>query len=170
MANCKHCSQEVPSYAKFCPKCGMADPVDNPTTLPENPPAAAHAPAPAPKAEKKPLDFGWFNKSFMVLFVIFGACAFTFMQLCGVYTPLVSFGFGITLGVFALLFALAFLAWGIIRFMLSLGESIEQRKLTRTRDIICLAISIIGFLFVLLMCIAIFILGDGMNDLAGMLG
>ncbi len=60
MAYCKQCGANIPEYAKFCPKCGMANPVeavqpasDEPTVKPVVPQSEAtppvQQPVPAPQ-------------------------------------------------------------------------------------------------------------------------
>lgn len=178
MAKCRNCGSEIPPYAKFCTKCGISQPIDlsqeqaTATQSAELPQQSVQDAASTPQP-KKPADFTWFNKNFIILFVIAGVSAYALTELGAAYMGL-SVGFGITLCVFALIFASAFLAIGILRFVAAYRESGEVRAKTRTRDVICFALSIIGFLFVFLSCIALFCVAgdyiDAMDALGGMLG
>ena len=194
MAYCKQCGANIPEYAKFCPKCGMANPVeavqpasDEPTVKPvvpqseATPPVQQPVPAPqysdnsvppqqqpviqqqASQQPPKPLDFTWFNSHFMLLFVIVGVAAYALSQLAAVYIS-ISTGFGIVLGVFAILLAAATLAVAIVRYVAAMRETAELRKKYAMRDNICLAVGIIVFVFVLLTSIALFVMGDMLSS------
>ncbi len=194
MAYCKQCGANIPEYAKFCPKCGMANPVeavqqasDEPTVKPVVPQSEATPPVQQPAREPqysdnsvppqqqpviqqqasqqppKPLDFTWFNSHFMLLFVIVGVVAYALSQLAAVYIS-ISTGFGIVLGVFAILFAAATLAVAIVRYVAAMHETAELRKKYAMRDNICLAVGIIVFVFVLLTSIALFVMGDMLSS------
>lgn len=177
MAHCKNCGSEIQSHVKFCPKCGIADPLGTIETENESgirsqtdvaPPTEA-VQQPVHTQQYKPLDFTWFDNNFIILFVIFGAVSYILTELCGAYIML-STGFGITLGVFAIFCVSVFLALGIIRFVISYKGSDQSKAKTRTRDIICLALAVIVFVFVLLSCIALFVAASDYNDAMDALG
>ena len=99
----------------------------------------------------------------MLLFVIVGVAAYALSQLAAVYIS-ISTGFGIVLGVFAILFAAATLAVAIVRYVAAMHETAELRKKYGMRDNICLAVGIIVFVFVLLTSIALFVMGDMLSS------
>ena len=187
MAYCKHCGTEIPDFAKFCPKCGTADPVqvqevqeppkaeEQPVTVKEEQPTVAQpaqqaqpAAQPAqqkPAANSDPDVKGWFARNFTIIYVLTGILSYALIELAGGYMA-VSEGFCITLGVFAILVALAFALIGIVNFITSLSASPEQRANNRNKSIIMFTIGIVVFVYVLLMGIAIF----KQSNMWGMLG
>ncbi|MCH5165181.1 MAG: zinc ribbon domain-containing protein [Clostridiales bacterium] len=180
MAYCKHCGTEIPDFAKFCPKCGTADPIQvqevkEPPKAPEQPVAVKEeqpqpvqpTPQPTQPAQQQstkdsnPDVKGWFTRNFMILYVLTGILAYALTELSASYMS-VSKGFSITLGVFAILIALVFALIGIFNFITSLSASPELREKNRTKNIIIFIIGLVVFVYVLLMCIVVF---DTLNTL-----
>ncbi len=148
MEFCNNCGTQIPDGAKFCPKCG------NVITEPQ---AQQEAPAQAPAAtEKKSAGaVGFFDKYFWVFYIVTGVCAYLFMELGSLYCN-VSTSFGIFLGIMVIIFALCFLAFGILKKVLSYKKPAEEREKHATRDSVCLAVSIVIFTVTLIGAIGIF--------------
>lgn len=189
MAYCKNCGASIPDIAKFCPKCGIQDPISSAVQRDEEP-TVTEAPLPhvgakdtsveTPKPEvqeqtapaqqhgnvppqpSKPLDYTWFNEHFILLFVIVGVTAYALSQLAGMFVT-ISVVFGVLLGVFAIIFALSTMAVAIVRMVASARDDANTRKKYSLRDNICLAVGIIEFVFIMLLCIYIFIVGDRLS-------
>lgn len=179
MPYCKKCGAELPEYAMFCSKCGVENPLslgekayeDEPkdqvsqpieqtpqpitqenTTLPQ----AAEQPKDSNNGEaKKPLGVvAWIKENFLPLYVILGVVSIVLLQF-STMTSLSAFGFGVTLGVFAILCALAFFAVGAVKFFTA-DISANNNKHS-TGDIICFALGIIGFVYVLVSSIVVLV-------------
>ncbi|MCM1367318.1 MAG: zinc ribbon domain-containing protein [Roseburia sp.] len=163
MNYCTKCGNPIPENAKFCSKCGA--PVSGGQSSAENVSAPSVVEEKPPKEPKKPVDFTKFNKIFWMLFVVSGVCAYLLSEAAVAYTS-VSTGFTITLGVLAIIAAICFCATGIVRFISFLKESEENRAKYRLCNSLCLAIGIIVFVFVLLVCIAVFISASDYADMS----
>lgn len=174
MPYCKKCGAELPEYAVFCTKCGLKYPVSGATdddnyaeqqpqqTVAEKKPVVQNtAPeqqnsAPIQPSSTQPntgAQSEWFKNNSMALFIILGIVSYVLLQLCS-QIAFSAFAFGVVLGVFSLLCAIAFCVVGIIRYVMN--GKIPNKKHT-TCDNVCLALSIIGVIFVLFM--VIFVLG-----------
>lgn len=164
MTYCTKCGNVVPDNARFCSKCGtpvsaeQAAPADSAVAQPQ--PVAEKA----PKEPKKPVDFTKFNKIFWMLYIITGVCSYLLVEVTAAYVG-VSNGFAITLGVLALITVAAFCATGIVRFISFFKESEENKVKYRLCNSICLALSIIMFVFVLLATIAMFVQISNLTDI-----
>lgn len=153
---CKHCGAELDDEMKFCNKCGA--PTED---------------APPPK---KPVDLSFFSKHFWMFFIVSGVCAYLLIEIAAAYTAF-SAAFTVVLGVLALVAALCFLAIGIIGKIVCVKLPDEEKQKKSIVYNICLAVSIIIFVFVLLLSIALFMtaaevsdLNDLMNGLGGIFG
>ncbi len=160
MKKCPQCGRELDDNVKFCVGCGTpvgsvepskAEPpvAENTATAP-----AAEKPAEPPK-EKKPIDFTLFDKCFWVLYVVCGALSYLCVELASIYTG-VSAGFTVFLGVMSLVLVVCFVAVAVVRKFATMKESEEDRKKHALRDNICLAVSVVMFIFVLIGAIGIF--------------
>ncbi len=177
---CDSCGANIPDGAKFCPKCGKATvnkvvqpqpqpeaAVQQPKTVEPNleaavtpQPTASAAPTPAaqPSVQKSgnsAMAFSWISKHFWGLFVAMGALAYLLMEISSLYVQ-VSATFSIVLGVFAIIFACAFAAVGILNKVASVYGDQKDKGAHTTRDNVCLIVSLILFVIVLLGSIAIF--------------
>lgn len=198
MALCKHCGANIPDHAKFCPKCGISEPVQAPQPAPTAqvdsaaltqsavappeqtvraetvqqpqsqqtpPPVQPVAPPPqytqnaAPQQKQTQqisINFTKFADYYVLLFAIFGAVSYVLMELGGTFIVL-SEVFGIILSVFAILCDIVFIAVTIVGFIAA--KSADTQRKHSLRNALCLSLGIIIFAFVLLSCIAIFVLG-----------
>ena len=176
MPYCKKCGAELPEYAVFCSKCGVkypvsADPVEDvyesdtpvaPVQTPEQP-LPQQSSTPTEKQPKStPNVAGWFKNNAMVLYVILGVVAVALIQLSGNVVTL-STGFSITLAVFAIMCSLAFLLTAIVKFVVC--AHLTDDKKHSAGDIICLALGIIVFVYVLISAIAAIDAANMLNDL-----
>lgn len=162
MPFCKKCGNQIPDEAKFCSKCG--------TSQNASKPSARKAPAkkdseeiasetavegierdPAQKREQSAADYDFIVRNYAIVYTVLGLMSYVLMTLGATYIGL-SQTFGVILCVFAIIAAVAFLMWGLLRF-----SFIGKKSDRSARDGIYLAVSIIGFVFVIMSCIAIFI-------------
>lgn len=157
---CPKCGAEMPEHANFCTKCGEKlgvapteqkpveqAPVVEQTQQPvvkANPPAVTEQQRPKQSSfdAKKANDF--LTERFMPMYVITGVLAYVLTQLSALFVLLVSW-LSTLLGIFSILCAVLFALLGTVRF---LTFKSKDGKRTNT-DIICFAIGIILFLFVL---------------------
>lgn len=172
MIYCKKCGAVVPERALFCPKCGVEDPLSRAQNNEENEaleqaiqpaeqentnlPQSAQQPESVNSGkEKKPLGItAWVKENFMPLFVILGVVSIVLLQFSTIIA-LSAFVFAVTLGVFAILCALAFCAVGAIRFFTADVAANDNKH--STGDIICFALGIIGFVYVLVTSIVVLV-------------
>lgn len=171
MKYCKNCGGQIADDAKFCTKCGNAIAEESQTDavvpVAEASVDATNTPAPAAQSQaapKKPVDLSFFDKHFWMLYILTGVCSYLLIELGGIFSN-VSTGFSIFLGIIAIIASLLFLAMGILRKIMSLRVEKEERKKTKLRDNLCLAISIVGFVYVLIAAIGIFISANVMNNI-----
>lgn len=169
MPYCKKCGAELPEYAVFCTKCGLKYPVSGGTTedyatpqpeqtVTEQKPVVQNR---VPEQQNPaPIQHGamnstgtqsnWFNNNSMTLFIILGVVSYVLLQFC---TAVVNtFGFCVTLGIFAILCAMGFCTIGIIRFVIS-GKNTAQKR--TTCDKVCFALGIIILVYVFFMTVAV---------------
>lgn len=177
MPYCKKCGAELPEYAVFCSKCGVSDPLsrvskpvesDTPKQTTQNveqekstlPQSAEQPVSNNSGKEKKPLDIiAWIKDNFMPLYVILGVTSIVLLQF-STMIALSVFGFGVALGVLAIICAVAFCAVGGIRFFTADVASNNNKH--SSGDIICFALGIIGFIYVLVTSIIALV---AINDL-----
>lgn len=168
MPYCKKCGAELPEYAVFCTQCGLKYPTTDEAT--EGPAPQSQQTATeqklaeqnsAPEQKPAPMQQGnnnstgaqsaWFKNNSMALFIILGVVAYVLLQFSTVMVFML-YGLGVMLGVFAILTAIAFFVIGIIRFVMS-GQPAGTKR--NTCDKVCLALSIIGLVYVFFMTICI---------------
>lgn len=156
MVYCRKCGAEQPKDYIFCTKCGAK--LDEPSDEIKEHKAAVQYEQPAENDVKpaeaspvasanqtKPID--WLKTNFIPLYVILGVVSIVLLQ----FSTMIAFsalGFGVTLGVFAILCAIAFCAVGVVNF-------VSDGNKHTARDIICLALGIIGFIYVLVTAIVV---------------
>lgn len=115
------------------------------------------------KPQKKSIDSEWFNRRFIALFVIGGLLAFGLSELAMIYISTdVSNGFGITLAVFALIFAISTVVLSVVKFFVTTPKSEKGRT---NGEIICFAVGIIIFVYVLLSSIAAFAAKSAVSEM-----
>lgn len=172
MVYCTKCGNPVPDNARFCSKCGA--PVGE-SQQPDATEDAAVQPQPRqqqvvaePRKPKKPIDFGKFNKHFWPLYIIIGVCSYVLVDLAAAYTG-ISSGLAITLGVLAIIAALAFCTIGVVRFVAFLKESEENRNKYAVCNVVCMALGIIMLVFVVMMSAVVFKTVSDMSDLTELL-
>ena len=180
MPYCKKCGAELPEYAVFCTKCGLKYPVSGADdddysvseqpqqTIAEQKPIAQNVePAPqnpAPIQQSKTptgTQSEWFKNNSMALYIILGIVSYVLLQFCS-QIAIAAFGFGVVLGVFAILCAIAFCVIGAIRYMMK-GKT-SGNKYT-TCDKVCLALGIIGLIYVLFMTICVLSAADSLQSI-----
>ncbi|MDE7107746.1 MAG: zinc ribbon domain-containing protein [Clostridiales bacterium] len=186
MPYCKKCGAELPEYAVFCTKCGLKYPVSGATdddnyseppqpqqTVAEQKPVVQNT---APEQQNSaPIQQGatptstgtqseWFKNNSMALFIILGVVSYVLLQFCS-QIAFSAFEFGVVLGVFAILCAIAFCVVGIIRYVANGKASGKKRS---TCDNVCLALSIIGVIYVLFMTIFVLSAADSLQSLSGL--
>ncbi|MDE6200957.1 MAG: zinc ribbon domain-containing protein [Clostridiales bacterium] len=189
MPYCKKCGAELPEYAVFCSKCGLKYPVsgavdDGDYTAPPQPIQTVeeqtqieqnNEPAPAPATQpaapltqsEKPtpvVNSEWFKNNSMALYIILGVVAIVLQQFCS-QIAFYSFGFGVVLGVFGILCAVAFCVVGVVRY--SINGKATGKKHT-TCDNVCLALGIICLVYVLFMTIFVLGAADSLSSLSGL--
>lgn len=178
MVYCSKCGAELPDNAMFCSKCvekvkrnstqTEETPAVRPSATESTAPAEAQqpvqntvtapAPVPAPAEqtqakEKKPIDIsGMVNRNFLPLYVILGVVSLVLLEFSKL-TAFNVFGLGVTFAIVAILCALAFAIVGAIRFFKA-DTSATGNKHT-SGDIICFALGIIAFIFVLVTSIIV---------------
>lgn len=154
MAFCKKCGAQLRDEAKFCPECGAS-------RSDQGVPEQTFAPTSgASDMYGMPIGYGkeLFKRLFMILFVTFGLLGLVCSALSATYIA-ISFAFGITLAVFAILFTVAFCVFGIVRFVFSRAENADARR----KYAICFAVALIVSLYIVLSCVAVFVIGDALN-------
>lgn len=186
MPYCKKCGAELPEYAVFCTKCGLKYPVsgadddDNYSTQPQPRQTVAEQKpieqSPAPEQQSNaslqqsetPTNTGaqseWFKNNSLALYIILGVVSYVLLQFSS-QIAFSEFGLGVVLGVFAIMCAIAFCVVGVVRYVMN-GKTTGKKR--TTSDNVCLAIGIIGVIYVMFM--AIFVLGAANNlySLAGL--
>ncbi|MCH5153730.1 MAG: zinc ribbon domain-containing protein [Clostridiales bacterium] len=175
MPYCKKCGAELPEYAVFCSKCGVKYPVSAAPDddIPAEPVQEAYeqSEAPVTPTEKQPKSTlnvtGWFKNYAMALYVILGVVTVALIQLSGSVVTL-STGFSITLAVFAIICSIAFLAVAIVKFVVC-AHPIDGKKHS-VGDIICLALGIIAFFYVLISAVAVIDAAKEVQDALDLLG
>lgn len=185
MPYCKRCGAELPEYAVFCSKCGLKYPVsgavdDGDYTAPSQPMqivseqqpmeqnSALQPAAPVTQSEKPATSANsdWFKNHSMTLYIILGVVSIVLLQFC-TQVAYSSFGFGVALGVFAILCAISYCAVGVVKYMIN-GKT--NGKKHTTCDNVCLALGIIGLIYVLFMTIAVLKAAGDLQDAAQLLG
>lgn len=184
MPYCKNCGAELPEYAVFCTKCGLKYPVSGATTEDYATPQPEQT-----EAEQKPIvqntaseqqnnapiqqsatpansgtQSEWFKNNFMTLYIILGVVSYVLLQFSS-QIAFSSFGFGVVLGVFAIMCAIAFCAVGIIRYVMN-GKILGKKH--TTCDNVCLALGIIGVIYVLFMTIFVLGAADSLSSLSSL--
>lgn len=171
MAYCKYCGAELPDIANFCTKCGAQNPIEKNAqvnvnsvqTQPVQPAPAQPAPAQpqnkvqpadsAPTTKKLVLDATWFKENFMALFVILGVVSVVLLQFATMIA-FSTFGFGVFLGVLAIICSIAFCAVGVGKYFIT-DRTATLGKKHSTGDVICFALGIICFVYVLVTTIVV---------------
>lgn len=164
MHYCKKCGATLPEYALFCPKCGVESPISSDKECDESAQIKQESTALTQssnqsenkgRSAKNPLSIiAWIKDNFMPLYVILGVVSIVLLQF-STMTSLSVFGFAVTLGVFAILCALAFFAVGAIKFFTANTEVNNNKH--STGNIICFALGIIAFVYVLVTSIVVLI-------------
>lgn len=155
MGYCKKCGYELPDHARFCSKCGTAEPLGNLSVEPSEPrdnntteAAVEKQTLPANTEGNKPSTAEGFVKyvteKFMPLYVILGVTAFVLSQFSTLFMFL-SFALGVVIGVFAMIVAIAFCVVGSVKYF---GGHKADDKRTNS-EIICFAVGIIGAVFII---------------------
>ncbi|MDE5593865.1 MAG: zinc ribbon domain-containing protein [Clostridiales bacterium] len=181
MPYCKKCGTELPEYAVFCTKCGLKYPVsgmaddgysassqpqqtvDEQKSIEQSTAAEQQNVAPIQQSETSTptgTQSEWFKNNSMVLFIILGVVSYVLLQFCS-QIAVSAFGFGVVLGVFAILCSIAFCVVGVIRY--SVNGKINANKHT-TCDKVCLALGIIGVIYVLFMTICVLAAADSLQS------
>ena len=185
MPYCKKCGAELPEYAVFCSKCGVKYPVsaapeDEITetsqvqnTQPVQPTAPQTTPPPQTAAvqteNNKPSVnvSGWFKNNAMSLYVILGIVTIALIQLSSTVISL-SPGLSITFAVFAIICSVFFCVIGVVKYVVCAHPT--DGKKHSTGDVICLALGIIAFVYVLISAIAVIDAANELRKAMDMLG
>ncbi|MDE6028988.1 MAG: zinc-ribbon domain-containing protein [Clostridiales bacterium] len=173
MPYCKKCGEELPEYAVFCTKCGLKYPVSEASNDGgyADRPQSQQTVVERNEVEQSvtPTHNGaqseWFKNNSLALYIILGVVAYVLLQFCSQIAFSV-FGLGVVLGIFAILCAIAFCSVGAIRYAMS-GKANGNKH--TTCDVVCLAIGIIGLIYVLFSTIFVLSAADGLSSLSGLL-
>ena len=172
--NCPKCGAEMPEHANFCTKCGeklgkapaeqkSIEKIEQPTVN-SQPPATAEQQPKKSSFDVKKVN-GFLAERFMPTYVIVGVITLVLMEFSALFV-FSTYWLGIVFGVFAILFAFAFCSLGIYRYLMLKPQDGKHTN----ADIICFALGIIAFIFVLITSIIVMVAGGSFQDvLAGML-
>ncbi len=169
---CPKCGADMPEHANFCTKCGeklgKAPAEQEPVEQPEQQTVNSQPPALAEQQQPKQSSFdvkkvnGFLAERFMPTFVIVGVMVWALKELSVLFIYS-TYWLGIVLGVFAILFAFVFCMLGIYRYWMLKSQDGKHTN----SDIICFAIGIIAFIFVLVTSIVVMVSGGSLQDILG---
>lgn len=162
MHYCKKCGAVLPEHALFCPKCGVESPLSRGDEYDQNEALDQENTALTQSAEQSDSSSSgksiklsgvtaWINENFMPLFVILGVVSYVLLQFSTIMALFV-YGLGVTLAVLAIICALAFFTVGAIKYFTA-DVAANGNKHSKS-EIICFALGIIGFVYVLFMSIS----------------
>ena len=169
--NCPKCGAEMPEHANFCTKCGEklgkalaeqkpVEQTEQQPTVNSQPPAMAEQQHPKQSAFDVKKVNGFLAERFMPTFVIMGVIAWVLKELSALFI-FSTYWLGIVLGVFSILFAFVFCMLGIYRYWMLKPQDGKHTN----ADIICFAIGIIAFIFVLITSIVVMVTGGSLQDI-----
>lgn len=159
MRFCNNCGTELDDSAKFCAKCGnkiaqygedgqLIEEQTNDTTQTTDAPKAS---------KKKTYNYSdMFKRWFWFAYITFGLCSVLMIELGFKFVWTGGKSLMIICGIFAILSAMVFLAYGIINKIVSSKESGEEKPKRAQHANILLAVSIIVFVYVFIAGLALF--------------
>lgn len=165
MKYCNNCGHQLDDSAKFCAKCGsaaapfaagsehptQAQTQSNETVLKVERQTEVNSP------EKSKYNFfDVIKRFFWLMYISFGLCSVLLVDLGFKFIWSGGKGFIIVCGVFAILAAIVFLAYGILNKIAVMRENGEDKQKHTQRANLCMIISIIVFVYVLVAATALF--------------